>query len=205
MLERTRSLACKNKKHASKSPQVRRNTRPSLRNGFNGLLRALPGDRAFLPPSPVRCASIVTKLTSASRCQDHTTSPSAPAPIVSRHYRVHRIPHPTFVTIAKRPSGEGGTALALLLFLPKRKAKYFSPGGWTGKSLICPSGKSVAAREPWRMRSRGKYSSSKILFVLRAVAPCSTSGSFCTRFKINILPDVLGANGGIPYPNWRRR
>jgi hypothetical protein len=28
--------------------------RPSLRNGFNGLLRALPGDRAFLPPSPAR-------------------------------------------------------------------------------------------------------------------------------------------------------
>ena len=25
--------------------------RPSLRNGFNGFLRALPGDRAFLPPS----------------------------------------------------------------------------------------------------------------------------------------------------------
>jgi hypothetical protein len=23
-----------------------------LRNGFNGLFRALPGDRAFLPPSP---------------------------------------------------------------------------------------------------------------------------------------------------------
>jgi hypothetical protein len=29
-------------------------TRPSLRNGFNGLFRALPGDRAFLPPSPPR-------------------------------------------------------------------------------------------------------------------------------------------------------
>src|SRR6202011_31534 len=27
------------------------NTRHSPRNGFNGLLRALPGDRAFLPPS----------------------------------------------------------------------------------------------------------------------------------------------------------
>src|SRR6266403_709328 len=25
--------------------------RPSLRNGFNGVLRALPGDRACLPPS----------------------------------------------------------------------------------------------------------------------------------------------------------
>jgi hypothetical protein len=60
-----------------------------------------------------------------------------------RHNRVHRIPRPTFVTIAKRPSGEGGTALALLLFLPKRKAKYFSLKGWTGKSLICPSGKSA--------------------------------------------------------------
>src|SRR5882724_11401801 len=30
------------------------NTRPSLRNGFNGFLRALPGDRAFLPPSSPR-------------------------------------------------------------------------------------------------------------------------------------------------------
>jgi hypothetical protein len=27
-------------------------TRPSLRDGFNGFLRALPGDRAFLSPSP---------------------------------------------------------------------------------------------------------------------------------------------------------
>jgi len=35
MPERTRSLACKNKTHASKSPQVRRKIRPSLRNGFN--------------------------------------------------------------------------------------------------------------------------------------------------------------------------
>jgi hypothetical protein len=30
------------------------NTRHSPRNGFNGLLRALPGDRALLPPSPLR-------------------------------------------------------------------------------------------------------------------------------------------------------
>jgi hypothetical protein len=29
--------------------------RPSLRDGFNGLLRALPGDRAFLSPSPADC------------------------------------------------------------------------------------------------------------------------------------------------------
>jgi hypothetical protein len=48
-------------------------------------------------------------LTPASGRQDHTTSPSAEAPLVLRRNRVHRIPHPTFVTIAKRPSYRGGT------------------------------------------------------------------------------------------------
>src|SRR5271169_3390613 len=50
--------------------------RPSLRNGFNGFLRALPGDRAFLPPSPLR-SLLLKNLTPASGRQDHTTSPSA--------------------------------------------------------------------------------------------------------------------------------
>ena len=53
-------------------------------NGFNGFLRALPGDRAFLSPSPARCESIVANLTPASRRQNHTTSPSAPVRFVSR-------------------------------------------------------------------------------------------------------------------------
>jgi hypothetical protein len=43
---RARSLACKSRKHASKSPRSRRIARHSPRNGFNGFLRALPGDRA---------------------------------------------------------------------------------------------------------------------------------------------------------------
>src|ERR1039458_5754381 len=42
-----------------------------------GLYRALPGDRAFLPPSPLR-SLLLKNLTPASGCQDHTTSPSAP-------------------------------------------------------------------------------------------------------------------------------
>ena len=46
---------------------------------FYGLLRALLGDRAFLPPSPARLGA---NLTPASGCQDHTTSPSASAPFV---------------------------------------------------------------------------------------------------------------------------
>src|SRR5262252_278358 len=36
--------------------------RHSLRNGFNGFLRALPGDRALLSPSPARCESIVARV-----------------------------------------------------------------------------------------------------------------------------------------------
>src|SRR5229473_3607621 len=55
------------------------------RNGFNGFLRALPGDRALLPPSPGgyvlskpgRADSTPPNLTPASGRQDHTTSPSA--------------------------------------------------------------------------------------------------------------------------------
>jgi hypothetical protein len=77
-------------------------TRPSLRNGFNGFLRALPGDRALLPPSLTRITP--RNLTPASGRQDHTTSPSARNVIRLLTCRVHRIPHPTSVTIAIRPS-----------------------------------------------------------------------------------------------------
>ena len=49
----TRSLACKNKKAYEHSHHGHTGvTRHSPRNGFNGFLRALPGDRAFLSPSP---------------------------------------------------------------------------------------------------------------------------------------------------------
>jgi hypothetical protein len=54
---RTHSLACKVKKHTSiVTAGPAGVTRHSLRDGFNGFLRALLGDRAFLPPSPAgRC------------------------------------------------------------------------------------------------------------------------------------------------------
>src|ERR1700758_4787824 len=55
-------------------------TRHSPHNGFNGFLRALPGDRACLPPSS---ADNSANLTPASGCQDHTTSPSALALFVN--------------------------------------------------------------------------------------------------------------------------
>src|SRR5436189_5574663 len=76
-------------------------TRHSPRNGFNGFLRGLPGDQACLTPSS---ALLLADLTPASGRQNHTTSPSASAPFVKGAARVHRIPNPTSVTIAKRPS-----------------------------------------------------------------------------------------------------
>jgi hypothetical protein len=58
---------------------------------FYDLFRALPGDRACLPPSPLR-SLLLKNLTPASGRQDHTTSPSASAPFVFKRIRVHRIP-----------------------------------------------------------------------------------------------------------------
>jgi hypothetical protein len=65
------------------------NTRHSPRNGFNGFLRTLPGDRACLSPSP---ADHSANLTPASGRQDHTTSPSASSAFVLSAISVHRIP-----------------------------------------------------------------------------------------------------------------
>jgi hypothetical protein len=70
------------------------------RNGFNGFLRALPGDRALLPPSsadmflskPGWADLNSANLTPASGRQDHTTSPYAATSLVRTlvdHSRAH--------------------------------------------------------------------------------------------------------------------
>ena len=108
------------------------------------LIRDLPGDRALLPPSSVDHS---TTLAPASGRQDHTISPSAPAPLVLRRQNVHRIPLPTSVTIAIRPSCGGGMARTLRLIWVSEKAKYFLPTGWTGIRDNCPSGKSPGEKK----------------------------------------------------------
>src|SRR6266581_8718782 len=66
-------------------------TRRSRTQWFYGLFRALPGDRALLPPSPCGLKVLSSPvepneppqdLTPASRRQDHTTSPSASSAVV---------------------------------------------------------------------------------------------------------------------------
>ena len=103
--------ACKTKTLAAVTTGSAESTRHSPRNGFNGFFRALPGDRAFLPPSR---ADRSARLAPASGCQDHTTSPSALASFVRTNDRARRHQRPSHpasrvVTIAIRPSYRGGT------------------------------------------------------------------------------------------------
>jgi hypothetical protein len=87
----TRGLVCNwcDRTHTSNNeyPGI---TRRSRTQWFYGLCRALPGDRALLPPSPR--GYVLSKpgwadltpqdLTPASGCQDHTISPSAATSLV---------------------------------------------------------------------------------------------------------------------------
>jgi len=107
---RTRGLACEVKKHTRFIHLGLTRSDPAFpARWFYGLFRALPGDRALLSPSPAQWMSIVASLMPASRHQDHAASPSTIGALVFYANRVHRIPHPTFVTIAIRPSSRGGT------------------------------------------------------------------------------------------------
>jgi hypothetical protein len=82
------------------------NVRPSLRNGFTAYTCSPRCTGLFGHRRP---HIIIANLASASGCQDHTISPSYQSRSSAREPRAatptgHRIPRPTFVTIAKRPS-----------------------------------------------------------------------------------------------------
>ena len=134
-------------------------TRHSPRNGFNGFLRALPGDRAFLSPSSAETSS--ANLTPASRRQDHTTSPSALAPFVSAAF-ASTASRPAFVTIASRPSVGRDGAVVKVIWV-NREQIYFCEKGWTGEQPICPSGKertgAIFAKPPVMTTCAGREAS----------------------------------------------
>jgi hypothetical protein len=77
----------------------------------------------FVTVIPEKLAS--QKLDASVERQDHTTSSSADKRLRQRAACVHRIPYPTSVTIAIRPSCEDGTAQTLQLIWVSEKAKYF--------------------------------------------------------------------------------
>jgi hypothetical protein len=83
--------------------------RHSLRDGFNGFLRDLPGVHDVLVTVIGAMQSIVANLTPAKGRQDHTTSPSAT--VAARLATPSRPSHPTqrFVTIGRNaPLCRGG-------------------------------------------------------------------------------------------------
>jgi len=97
------------------------------------LIRDLPGDHAWLPPSPVRRESVFTTLAPASERQDHTTSPSAQTPLVAQQLRsamcVHRIPLPTSVTIASRPSSRvRDSEVVNLIWVWRKEDSFYEKG-----------------------------------------------------------------------------
>jgi hypothetical protein len=126
--------------------------RPSLRNGFNGLLRALPGDRAFLPPSLADIRRVGPKgPTSPFRQLDASVGASGPHGFTVRNCIVRpracnctsrptlpRPPHPTprFVTNARTPLLEGWNARKMGVIWGQRKAIYFLLEDWTGRNRL---------------------------------------------------------------------
>jgi hypothetical protein len=79
------------------------------RNGFNGLCRALPGDRALLPPSsadmflskPGWADLNSANLTPASGRQDHTILPSAATSFVSSPFDRSQVFRPALHHVAR--------------------------------------------------------------------------------------------------------
>jgi hypothetical protein len=80
------------------------------RNGFNGFLRALPGDRLFchrrprtnVVPKPGRADATSANLTPASGRQDHTTSPYAATSLVRSLLIAHKSFNPPCNPIARK-------------------------------------------------------------------------------------------------------
>ena len=97
-------IAIERTRDSQVTPEIARH---SPRNGFNGFLRALPGDRAFLPPSPAASSRELDASVGASGPHDFAVRFGA---IRQERQSIHRIPHPTSVTIAIRPSCEAGCA-----------------------------------------------------------------------------------------------
>src|SRR2546430_3683649 len=95
-----------------------------------------------------RLADRSANLMPASGHQDHTTSPSA------RHARssfapplVHRIPCPTSVTIAKRPSVGRDGALIILIWV-RSETECFCKVDWTAQITLIRFNKFRCGRKP---------------------------------------------------------
>src|SRR5215217_8842010 len=140
--------------------------RHSPRNGFNGLLRDLPGDRALLSPSTSEYGwSAPGRADFASAKLDASVEASGPHDFTVRVSAVRlracksltgwtppcdsRLRADAAASTASLPNVRDGretplsrarTAQTSPVICPEREGKYFSNRGWTAIPLICLSG-----------------------------------------------------------------
>ncbi len=147
--KRTRSLACKSKK-ARKQVATSTPVHPAFphANGFNGLWRALPGDRALLSPSPQQCEALSRVDASVEASGPHAFAVREPLPSSVGLAHVHRILAQRLVTTAKRPFKRARTARSSRDDLPVGERKIFLARGLDERrtevlsaQVICPSGR----------------------------------------------------------------
>jgi hypothetical protein len=111
-------------------------TRHSPRNGFNSLFRALPGDRACLPPSQAKIAFRQLDA-SVGASGPHDFAVREAASPVKRAARVHRIP-PYVRDVAQRPSEWGGTARHMQVIWPWGQEKIRKIRNNRGLKILSP-------------------------------------------------------------------
>src|SRR6266566_5027793 len=152
------------------------------RNGFNGFLRALLGDRALLPPSFANLHCICTRLGRHNiRELDASVGASGPHDFavrcnISRPRAVDRSqifrpalqsiarktlprpPHstPRFVTIMIRPSCGVGWRKLVEMICPTGEAKYFCKRVWTAQIRLKSHNKSSCMRDGHEKRPAGE-------------------------------------------------
>jgi len=115
------------------------NTRHSPRRWFYGFLRSLPGDRLFVSVPAVMRQHHRPVGTSVGVSERYDFAVRGPRRSSFGVARVHRIPLPTFVTIAKRPSWWRGMGGNLLVIWGRDQWLKPRPNGTTGKSVFPPA------------------------------------------------------------------
>src|SRR5216684_2487692 len=103
-------------------------------------LRELDASVGASGPHDFAVRSNISRRRAVDRSRIQRTRPAIPSR--AKRCRVHRIPCPTSVTIAIRPSVWDGMTRLIEMFLPTTEAKYFCKEGWTALSTIRPTGKS---------------------------------------------------------------
>jgi hypothetical protein len=115
------------------------NNRPSLRNGFNGLLRALPGETGLCCHRRFASSRKTRHLHRGARTTRLRRPPHA-VRLTTR--RGHRIPLPTSVTIAKRPSCGSETSGSIVVICPTTQEEMCTTGS------LCMAGMRIARLSP---------------------------------------------------------